>query len=124
MACTGEYQWAHALLTQAIDLNPHCPWWFHLGFFLVYYQNRQYEKALGHANQIVTTDVFLDPLTKIAAKGQLGLGSEAQAEMKVFTKKFPKIVADLKMYLNTFLMDVTLVESILEGAKKAGLPPS
>lgn len=124
MACAGEYQRAHALLTRSLDLNPHCPWWFHLGFFLVYYQDRQYQKALEHADKIVTTDVFLDPLLKLAARGELGLHSEAQEDIEVLTNKFPQIVADLKMHLSTFLLDDTLVDSILEGAKKAGLPPS
>jgi len=123
LACAGEYERAHVLLAQSIDLNPHCPWWFHLGFFFVYYHNRQFEKALEHANKIHTAgDVYYDPLTKIAAKGQLGLLSNTQNEIETLTKDFSHIVANLKMYLNTMILDDTLTDEIIAGARKAGLP--
>lgn len=122
MACVGEYNRAYELLTQSLNLNPHCPWWFHLGFFFVYFHNGQYKKALEHAEKIDTTDVFLDPLIKAAAKGQLGLPYDAHSEIEMLTKKFSQIKANLKMYLNTFLMDDALVDNIMEGMKKAGLP--
>jgi tetratricopeptide (TPR) repeat protein len=121
MACVGEYERAHKLLSNSLNLNPHCPWWFNLGFFLVYYQNRQYKEALDYANKIVPPDVFVNPLTKAAAKGQLGLLQEAHSDVETLTEKFPQIVDNLKMYLSTFLLDDALIDDIVEGAKMAGL---
>jgi len=121
MACAGEYKRAYTLLTQSLNLNPHCPWWFHLGFFLVHYHNGQYKKALEHAEKIETTDVFLDPLIKVAAKGQMGLIAEAQTEIQKLSLQFDEIMADLNTHLNTFLLDNDLVDKIIDGTKKAGL---
>jgi adenylate cyclase len=121
MACAGEYQRAHALLLQAINLNPYCPWWYHLGFFFVYYKNHQYQEALDHANKIDAPDVFLSYLTKLAAKGQLGSIAEAHAEIQILTTSFSQIVENLKMYLGFFVLDAALIDEIIQGTKKAGL---
>jgi len=121
LACAGEYERAKVLLTQSLDLNPHCPWWFYLGFFLVYYQKQNYEKALEYANKIETVDVFLDPLTKAAAKGQLGLHDEAQDDISLLNEKFSEIISTLYASLDAFLLDKPLIDEIIDGAKKVGL---
>ncbi|MCG2462314.1 hypothetical protein K8352_16250 [Flavobacteriaceae bacterium F89] len=120
MACAGEYKRAHVLLTQSLNLNPHCPWWFYLGFFLVHYNNKQYKKALEYANKIETLDVFLDPLTKAAAMAQLGMTDEARADVKKLTKNFPQIADNLKTSLSTFLLDNSLVDEIVKGFNRIG----
>ncbi|PZX55582.1 tetratricopeptide repeat protein [Algoriphagus chordae] len=119
MACAGEYKRAHILLTQSIELNPHCPWWFYLGFFLVYYQNKQYEKALEFANKIETKDVFMDPLAKVITKAQLGLTDKSQDDLNKLAEEFPEIMADLGPTLNTFLLDNSLIDDIMAGLNKA-----
>jgi TolB-like protein/Tfp pilus assembly protein PilF len=121
LACAGEYERAEVLLTQSLNLNPHCPWWFYLGFFLVFYQKQDYEKALEYANKIETVDVFLDPLTKAAAKGQLGKYDEAQGDVKLLNEKFSEIMAKIHATLDAFLLDKPLIDAIIEGAKKAGV---
>ncbi len=121
MACAGEYDRAHLLLTRSINLNPHCPWWFYYGFFLVYFQKHDYEKALEFANKIDTVDVYLDPLTKAVAKAQLGMQNDAEKDIRKLTEEFPAISSDLTATLGTFLLDKFLVKEIIEGAKKAGL---
>ncbi len=121
LACAGEYERAHTLLTQSLDLNPHCPWWFYFGFFLVHYQNENYEKALEYANKMETIDVFIDPLAKAAAKAKLGLHHEAQDDIKLLNEKYPEIMSQLETYLNTFLLDKSLIAELIKGAKMAGL---
>lgn len=121
LACAGEFDRAEVLLTQSLDLNPHCPWWFYFGFFLVHYQKKQYDKALIYANKIETVDVFLDPLTKAAAKGQLGKEDEAQDDVRLLNEKYSKIMSTLYATLDSFLLDKPLIGEIIEGVKKAGL---
>ena len=121
MACVGEYDRALVLLTQSIDLNPHCPWWFYYGFFLVYYHKRDYIKALEYANKIETVDVYLDPLTKAIAKAQLGMYEDAQKDVRLLNENFPAIINNLTETLETFMLDKSMIEQIIEGAKKAGL---
>lgn len=121
LACLGDYKRAKAMLTQSLDLNPHCPWWFYLGFFFIYYHEKQYEKALEYAKKIETLDIFYEPLTKALAKTQLGLHKEAQLDVNILKKRHPLIVANLEASLSTALFDRSLVDKLLKGAKKLGL---
>ncbi|HUH28925.1 hypothetical protein [Gelidibacter sp.] len=120
MACAGEYDRADVLLTKSLDLNPHCPWWFYLGFFLVYYKKQEYQKALEYANKMETVDAYLDPLTKAAAKGQLGMIDEAHEDVKRLHEEFSENISNLYESM-AFLLDETLVAEIIEGVKKAGV---
>lgn len=119
MACAGEYKRADILLSKSIDLNPHCPWWFYLGFFLIYYKNKDYEKALEYANKIETSDVYLDPLVKAAANAQVGMMDEARMEFNIFAEKFPQFHSNSEAALHTLLLDTALVDEITTGLKKA-----
>jgi len=121
-ACVGEYSRSLTLLQEAIDLNPYCPWWYYMGFFFDYYQKGNFKEALKYAQKIdVSEDVFLQPLLRAAVMGKLGLHLEAQADVKTLNEKFPEIVANLNSYLRTFLLDQSLVDEIINGAKKVGL---
>jgi len=122
LACLGEYKRGFPLLKQSLDLNPYCPWWYHMGFFFVYYHDKKYNEALASAQKMdASDDVFLRPLLKTAAMGQLGLLAEAQAEINILKQQFQQILPNLKTHLCTFLLDDALAGHIMEGAKKAGL---
>lgn len=121
MACAGEYKRAEVLLVKSLNLNPHCPWWFYYGFFLVYYQKTDYKKALEYANKIETIDVYLDPLTKAIAKAQLGMQDEAQEDVRRLNENFSEIMTNLHANLDSFLLDKTLVKELMEGVEKAGV---
>jgi tetratricopeptide (TPR) repeat protein len=117
MACLGEYERAYQLLSQSKALNPNCPWWFYLGFFLVFYSDKQYTKALEYANRIEATDVFLDPLTKAVAKAQLGMRTEALSDLNTLKETYPEIMDNLNMFLNTFLLDTALIDDMIQVVK-------
>lgn len=122
-ACAGEYNRAYTLLSESLTLNPYCPWWYNMGFFFIFYHKKQYIEALECAQKMdASDDVFLKPLLTSAAKGQLGLITEAQADIEILNQKFQQIVSDLKMRLNSFMLDEGLIDDIIEGVKKAGLP--
>ncbi|MGB6034918.1 MAG: hypothetical protein WBG42_01530 [Cryomorphaceae bacterium] len=114
MASAGEYDRADELLRQSLSLNPHCPWWFYLGFFLVQYHSGQYEKALCHANKIDAEDVFLGPFTRSVANFKVGKMNEALYESDMLEQKFPDIASDLFTYLDSFLLDTSLVNEMVE----------
>lgn len=119
MACLGEYETAVELLDSAISLNPHCPWWFFLGYFLVYYSRENYQRALWAADRIYPEDVFLNPLTKIAAKGKLNMNLETAEDWKKMEGDFSRIAEQLREHLNSFLFDEILIENILDGVSKS-----
>ncbi|GGG47349.1 tetratricopeptide repeat protein [Bizionia arctica] len=121
-SCVGEYKCSHALLQAALNLNPYCPWWYYVGLFFGFYHNGQYEEAFKYAQKMnASEDVYVIPLLMVAVKGQLGMVLEARVEINILNKKFPEILANLGMYLNSFILDRSLVEEIILGLKKAGL---
>lgn len=121
LVCAGEYNRGEVLLTKSLRLNPHCPWYYYFGFFLIYYQRHDFERALIYANKIETVDVYLDPLTKAAAKAQLGMHDEAQIDVSLLNNKFSAILKKLHPTIDAFLLDKTLVMEFIEGAKKVGV---
>jgi hypothetical protein len=98
--------------------NPHCPWWFHLGFFLCHFHQGDFSKSLEHANKIEASDVFLVPLIKAVSKGELGLYEEACVDAETLTQNFPEVSANLNLHLNSFLLDTAIVDNLLLSYKK------
>lgn len=121
-ACLGEYKRAQILLHKSLDLNPYCPWWYYLGFFLVYYNQGNFHNALMYAQKIdASEDVYLEPLLKVAAMGQLGMALEAEPNVHRLNEDFSEILDNLEATLGTFLLDKVIIEEIIHGAKKAGV---
>ncbi|MDW5288938.1 hypothetical protein [Formosa sp. PL04] len=122
LVCAGKYNQGFSLLKQSVDFNPHCPWWYHMGFFCIHYKNGDYEKALSYTKKMnVSEDVVFLPLLKLAVMGQLEMFVEAKAEIDILNNKFNHIVSNLKNHLDSFLLDNNLVDNIIIGARKAGL---
>ena len=73
---------------------------------MVHYKNENYSEALQVAQTMnAAEDVFLDPLLPIAAKGKLGLISEAKQEIQLLNQKFQTILVDIKAHLGVFILD-------------------
>lgn len=121
MAFLGEYKRALELLTKSANLNLHYPWWVDLGFFLVHYQQHNYQEAFKSAMRINTPDIFLNPLTKLVSGWQLEQSQVYQQAASEMTNKFHHIANNLKTQLSTFLLDEAFVDQLCEDAKKAGL---
>ena len=69
----------------------------------------------------ISDDVYLIPLLKVAAQGQLGKIADAASNVNLLQEQFPDILANLRMYLNTFILDKSLIDGIIQGVRKAGL---
>jgi TolB-like protein len=119
MACASEYERADELLQQSLSLNPHCPWWFYFGFFLVQYHSGNYQNALAYANKIDAQDVFLGPLARTVANYKVGKITEALDESNLLVHTFPQIASNLRTYLDSFLLDTLLVNEMVEVFKSA-----
>ncbi|MDW5290595.1 hypothetical protein [Formosa sp. PL04] len=122
LSCSGEYKQGYLLIKEALDFNPYCPWWYYMGLYFVYYKSKKYEEALECAQKMYASDnVYLIPLLNAAAKGQLGAIDDAQSEVHLLNEKFSDILSQLKTYLSTFILDESLIDEIINGAKKSGL---
>jgi TolB-like protein len=118
MACTGEYDRAKELLHESIDFNPHAPWWFYLGLFIVHYHSGNYKKSLEYADKIEAKDVFIGPLCRVVAKVEMGFTNDALEDLAELIEKFPIIAEDMRPYLNSFLLDTDIVDKMLSVSDK------
>lgn len=121
-ACAGDYKRSQILLQEALEFNPYCPWWYYMGFYFVQFQEANFENALRTTQKMnASDDVYLIPLLKVAAQGQLGKIADAASNVNLLQEQFPDILANLRMYLNTFILDKSLIDGIIQGVRKAGL---
>jgi tetratricopeptide (TPR) repeat protein len=111
MVCVGEYDKGLEWLEQSIQLNPHCPWWFYLGFCLAYYKKGQMAKARDFAIKMEEPGVFLSLFMKILTYSNDDLPVELISE---FQHKFPLISRDLSTHLSSFIVDGDLVASLVK----------
>ncbi|MDW5290589.1 hypothetical protein [Formosa sp. PL04] len=120
--CLGEYLLGLNLLQESLSLNPYCPWWCYLGFFFSYYHSGEYEEALCYAQKMnASDDIYMIPLMMTAAKGQLSMIADAKPEVDLLHENFSETLSNLKTYLSSFLLDDALIDTIILGARKAGV---
>lgn len=124
IALAGEWKRGLAILREQMEILQYYPGWFHIAGFLDHYSRLEYEAALQEAHLMKTPTLFLDPLMRAAALGQLGRvakGREAIGELIGLNPNFP---AQPRRYLNWLIPFNDLVGHLLEGAEKAGLRAS
>jgi TolB-like protein len=121
MTCmVGYWKEGAALFEQARKLNSqHPPFYFVLPF-MDHYRKGEYQEAWNYALRF-NTSIYVDPLIRAAAAGQLGLKDQAEIalqELLDMKPDFPSHPQDLLR--RCFFLDEH-VEMLLEGLLKAGL---
>ncbi|WP_020529601.1 tetratricopeptide repeat protein [Flexithrix dorotheae] len=112
MVCLGEYERAMELLEKSLALNPHCPWWFHFGFFLIYYKKKLWTKAYQHG-KLINAEVFFNPMIKSIINLKLTKHSEAHYEQKRFYDQYPELPPNLEEILAVFLHDNEIITELI-----------
>jgi adenylate cyclase len=115
MVCAGEYERGQQWLERSIMLNPNCPWWFYLGFSLIYYKKGEIMKAGEYAMKMNVPEVYLDLLMKIITFADV---NDSEYTTATFRKRFPLIIKDLPMHLATILLDTDLIDMLLSDFDK------
>ena len=121
IALAGQWQRGLAILQEQMEAMQYYPGWFHIPVFLNHYRRFEYEAALMEAHKMTTPTLFIDPLQRAAALGQLGQPDRSRraiAELLELHSKFPE---DPRRYLNWLIPFDDLVDHLLEGLEKAGL---
>jgi len=121
MALYGDWEYGLALLQKGMELNPLYPGWYHMAPYFHFYHQGHYEKAYHHARQVQMPQFFWDPLLRAAVLGQLGRTEEAQAAIAELLQVKSDFAATGLRLISHFVKLEELLETLLEGVRKAGL---
>ena len=78
-------------------------------------------KALSEALKFNFPELYLDPMMRAAALGQLGRHNEAQTAVDQLLELEPDFTSRGRWLVNRYVKVDTLIDSIFEGLRKAGL---
>ena len=121
MMLYGEWDRGLALLKKGMTLNPYHPTWFHLAPFMDYYRRGEYENAFAEALKFNYPKLFWDPLIRAASLYQLGRQNEAKTAVRQLLELEPEFATRGRRLISRYLKADDLVDTIIEGLRKAGL---
>lgn len=121
MMLYGEWDRGLTLLKKGMKLNPYHPSWFHLAPYMDYYRRGDYENAFAEALKFNYPELYLDPMMRAAALGQLGKHDNAKIAVEQLLKLRPDFSAHGRWLISRYVKVDALIDSIIEGLRKAGL---
>jgi adenylate cyclase len=121
MMLYGEWDRGLTLLKNGMKLNPYHPSWFHLAPYMDYYRRGESENALAEAQKFNFPGLYLDPMMRAAALGQLGRQEEAKTAVSQLLKLVPDFATCGQQLISRYVKVDALVGQIIEGLQKAGL---
>jgi len=121
LALYGEWDRGLTLLKKGMKLNPHHPSWFHLAFYMDFYRRGQYENAFAEAIKFNYPELYLDPMMRAAAFGQMGRQSDAKSAAAKLLELEPDFPTKGRRLISRYVKVDELVDKIIDGLKKAGL---
>jgi len=121
LICAGEFDRGFRLLSDSIQQNPYCAWWFNAGFVLYFLYKKEYPKALHWAEKIDMPQLFWDPLLKASVFGHLNRLQQANKNVRLLSQIIPDAGDKVKNIIESFLLSPDLTDEMLAGLKKAGL---
>jgi len=118
---TGEFDRGAEIIRHAMEINPHHAGWYHYGPLWRHYHNGDYELALSEANQVNMPELFWQYLAAAAICGHLGRVREARAAVRELLRVDPDFTAHGRQVIENWHFASGLLESLLEGLRKAGV---
>ena len=104
-----------------MELNPHCPGWFHLAPYLYLYLQERYEDAYLEALAFQMPQLFWDPLLRAAVLGQLGREQEAAQAVAELLQLKQDFCINSPFLIGCYVKSKDLADALLGGLRLAGL---
>ncbi len=104
-----------------MKINPRYPSWAHGVFFLDHFRKSEYPEALQEVIKITLPKHCMVQWSKAAAYGKVGERQKGEATLEHISKIDPPCPADPREPYQKRGLPEELVESILDGLRKAGL---
>jgi adenylate cyclase len=121
MMLYGEWDPGLNFLKKGMKLNPYHPSWFHLAPYMDFYRRGDYENAFAEALKFNYPELYLDPMMRAAALGQMGKHNDAKFAVEQLLKLRPDFSAHGRWLISRYVKVDALIDSIIEGLRKAGL---
>ena len=121
MMLYGEWDHGLSLLKKGMSLNPSYPSWFHLATYVNAYRTGAYDKAFVEAIKFNFPTLYLDPVMRAAALGQMGDQDRARAALSELLKLEPDFATRGRWLISRYVKVDELIDRIMEGLEKAGL---
>jgi TolB-like protein/class 3 adenylate cyclase len=118
---TGEFERGTAIVRRAMELNPNHAGWMHFAPLWQHFHKGEYEQALECANRVDVPGLFWPYLVMASACGHLGRRSEAAAAVRDLLALDPEFAAHARSNIGSWHFASGLMDSILDGLRKAGL---
>lgn len=118
---TGAFDRGTAIVRRAMELNPNHAGWMHFAPLWDHFHRGEYEQALECANRVDVPGLFWPFLVMASACGHLGRRAEAAAAFRDLLALDPEFAEHARSNVGTWHFASGLMESILEGLRKAGL---
>jgi adenylate cyclase len=118
---TGEFERGTAIVRRAMELNANHAGWMHFAPLWDHFHKGEYEQALECANRVDVPGLFWPFLVMASACGHLGRHAEAKAAVRDLLALDPEFAAHARSNVGTWHFASGLMDSILEGLRKAGL---
>jgi adenylate cyclase len=118
---TAEFERGTAIVRRAMELNANHAGWMHFAPLWDHFHKGEYEQALECANRVDVPGLFWPFLVMASACGHLGRRTEAAAAVRDLLALDPDFAAHARSNIGTWHFASGLMDSILEGLRKAGL---
>jgi TolB-like protein/Tfp pilus assembly protein PilF len=119
---TGEFERGAAIVRRAMELNANHAGWMHFAPLWEHFHKGEYEQALERANRVDIPGLFWPYLVVASACGHLGRRAEAEAAVRDLLALDPEFAAHARSNVGTWHFASGLMDPILDGLRKAGLP--
>ena len=118
---TGGRDQGKHLMEKAMALNPHHPGWCYMVSYCHHYRNGEFAEALADALKINSPELYMDPLFRAAAHGQLDHENAGRSALRELISLFPDFKSrGREIMKRVFFLDEH-VDMLWDGLEKAGI---
>ncbi|UCC83224.1 MAG: adenylate cyclase [Gemmatimonadota bacterium] len=121
IAYAGRWEYGIELVEKARVLNPYHPGWYYFPLASYHYRARDYERALGAAQQVNMPGYWGSHMFLAAIYGQLGRADEARVAVENLDRLFPDFRAWTRRELEKWYLTTEMLDHLVDGLVKAGL---
>jgi adenylate cyclase len=122
IALYGDWERGKRLLDRAMENSLGYPRWYHGVTTTFYYRTNDYQNAYQEALAYTTPGLFWAPMLRLACLGQLKSKDEIPQNIEALKILKPDFSEKARDLISRYIKEEELVNNILEGLKKAGLP--
>ena len=118
---TGQFDRGAKMVRRAIELNPHHPGWLYFPLVWDHCSRGEWEQVLEQVKYIIMPGTAWVPMVVASACGHLNRISEAAAAVNELLSIDPEFGANARDFLEPMLGASGLIDTLVEGLRKAGL---